>query len=145
MKMVVQFPSGISMGISHFLIEAFHTNSLKCYSFPATDVETIKRFVKKPMSKFVYVVVAQTLDERVPPFILQIFGTNGTLTAHGIIQRWEYTKSELQKYVISVKDSSFFLTNPIINIMQNILPEIKLEFHILRIQYIFLIRVAIDY
>lgn len=70
------------------------------YSFPATDVETIKRFVNEPKSKSVYVIIAQALDERVPPFILQIFGTNAKFDAYVITQRWQYTRLELQKYVL---------------------------------------------
>lgn len=43
--------------------------------------------------------MAQALDERVPPFILQVFGTNGKFTASDTVRRWHYEKLELQKYV----------------------------------------------
>lgn len=77
------------------------------YSFKATDVDTIKRFVEEPKSKNVYVIVAQALNERVPPFILQIYGSNSKFTACDTIRRWDYTKFHLEKYVFSVKCSCF--------------------------------------
>lgn len=70
------------------------------FSFIAKDFQNIKRFVQEPCSKSVYVIMAQVLDERVPPFILQMFGTNGSFTGGDVIRRWHYTKDELEKYVI---------------------------------------------
>lgn len=70
------------------------------FSFEATNADTIKRIAKEPISKSVYVIMAQALDERVPPFVLQINGTNGSFTACDVIRRWHYTKLELEKYVI---------------------------------------------
>lgn len=52
--------------------------------------------------------MAQALDERVPPFILQMFGTNGTSTACDTIRRWHYMEDELKKYVI-LHENIFFL------------------------------------
>lgn len=57
------------------------------FSFLANDAETIKQFVQHPQSKSVYVVMAQTLDESVPPFILQMFGTNNQFTSEDVIRR----------------------------------------------------------
>lgn len=66
-------------------------------SFIAKDAETIKRYVREPISRTVYVIMAQALDEKVPPFILQIFGCNGSFTAREVVDRWNYTKHELEK------------------------------------------------
>lgn len=83
--------------------QKFSTANNLIFSFIAKDAETIKEFVqdpiKNPKSKNVYVVMAQVLDERVPPFILQIFGTNSTFTACDTIHRWHYIKDELEKYI----------------------------------------------
>lgn len=68
-------------------------------SFDATDVDTIKGHVKEEKSRFVNVVIAQVLDERIPPFILQIFGTNSKNTACDTVRRWIFTLSELKKYI----------------------------------------------
>lgn len=70
----------------------------QCNSFIAEDSEARKRFVQEPFSKSVYVIMAQALDERVPPFVLQIYGTNGSFTACDVIRRWHHTKAELEKY-----------------------------------------------
>lgn len=69
-------------------------------SFLAKDAESIKEFVKMPTSKSVYLVMAQALDEKVPPFILQIYGSDAKFTAEDTVRRWHYTKLELEKYVL---------------------------------------------
>lgn len=70
------------------------------FSFIAKDAETIKDLVKKPVSKLVYVVMAQALDERVPPFVFQIYGTNNAFHGIDVVRRWNYTKTELERFVI---------------------------------------------
>lgn len=67
----------------------------KPFSFLAKDVETMKQCVQLPKSKNVYVVIAQALDESIPPFILQMFGTDSKFNGQDVIRRWEYTKSQL--------------------------------------------------
>lgn len=69
------------------------------FSFIAKNAEVIRQIVNsEPCSKSVYVVLAQVLDERIPPFILQMYGTNGSFTGGDVIRRWHYTKSELERY-----------------------------------------------
>lgn len=70
------------------------------FSFPASSVQNIEEFMKKEQAKIVYVVMAQSLKENVPPFILQIFGTNNRFTANMVTQRQKYTVQELKKYEI---------------------------------------------
>lgn len=67
------------------------------FSFEATDAQTIKSLIAQPKSKSVYVILAQALNEKIPPFILQIFGSNSTWKACDVVQRWHYTKQELRK------------------------------------------------
>lgn len=67
------------------------------FSFMATSADTIRQYIKEPMSKFVYIVMAQPLDEKIPPFLLQMFGTNSSFTTRDVIQRWQFTKSELER------------------------------------------------
>lgn len=66
------------------------------FTFIAKDVETMQNCVKLPQAKSVYVVMAQALDETIPPFILQMFGTNNQFNAQDVTRRWEYTKIDLQ-------------------------------------------------
>lgn len=66
-------------------------------SFVAKDAGTIERFIHMPKSKFVYVVMAQPLDETIPPFILQIFGAEATSNSRDVVNRWNFTKLELAK------------------------------------------------
>lgn len=67
------------------------------FSFLAKDSETIKQYVQQPKTKNVYVVIAQALDENIPPFILQMYGTNSQFKSQDVIRRWEYTKSQLEQ------------------------------------------------
>lgn len=67
------------------------------FSFEATNAEAMKHHVKGLKSRFVNTMIAQVLDEKIPPFILQIYGTNSKFTACDTVQRWNYTKTELLK------------------------------------------------
>lgn len=67
--------------------------------FLAIDENTIKNSLKNPASKFVYLVMAQPLDEKIPPFVLQMFGTNSEFKANDVIKRWEFTRLDLEKYI----------------------------------------------
>lgn len=69
------------------------------FTFMATNADKIKEHLQKSKSKLVYIVMAQSLDESIPPFLLQMFGTNSSFKAQDVIRRWEFTKSELKKYV----------------------------------------------
>lgn len=67
------------------------------FSFLATDADTIEKYLKLPMSHSVYLVMAQPLDEKVPPFVLQMFGTNQQFKSTDVNKRWLYMKSELER------------------------------------------------
>lgn len=67
------------------------------FSFPATDAEKIQEYLKGAKSKFAYIVMAQPLDESIPPFLLQMFGTNNDFTNYDVIQRWKLIKLQLEK------------------------------------------------
>lgn len=65
------------------------------FSYLAKYVETMKHYVQLSKSKSVYVVIAQALDESIPPFILQMFGTNNQFKSQDVVRRWRYTIAEL--------------------------------------------------
>lgn len=75
--------------------------SISSFSYIAKDAETIKKYVSAPdlypKSNFVYIVMAQTLNENIPPFILQMFGTNNKFKAQNVVKRWQFMKSELKR------------------------------------------------
>lgn len=70
------------------------------FTFMANTVDDIQNYSQKPLSTLVYVVLALPLKPGVPPFVVQIFGTDNTFTAENVIQRWKHTIQELKKYVI---------------------------------------------
>lgn len=67
------------------------------FTYIASSAEDIQRFIRYEKSSLVYLVLAQPLVEGVPPFILQIFGTNNKFTAQDVSRRWEHTMNELKK------------------------------------------------
>lgn len=69
-------------------------------SFSADDEIIIREHLKTAKTNAVYLVMAQPLDERLPPFVLQMFGTNNDFTAKNCLDRWRFMKIELQKYGI---------------------------------------------
>lgn len=46
--------------------------------------------------------MAQPLDERFPPFVLQLFSSNGSFTSKNVTNRWKHTETELAKYGIKI-------------------------------------------
>lgn len=66
-------------------------------SFKADSAESIIEHTKQPKSKLVYIVVAQTMNKNVTPFILQIFGTDNKFKTTSVLKRWIYTENELRK------------------------------------------------
>lgn len=71
------------------------------FTFMANSAEDIQNYAKQSKSTHVYIVLAQPLMPNVPPFILQIFGTNNTFTSRDVSHRWNKIVSELDKYLIS--------------------------------------------
>lgn len=66
-------------------------------TFKAESAEKMKEYLEKPLSKLVYIVVAQPLKEGVPPFILQLYGTDNKFDRNTVSKRWEHTVHELKK------------------------------------------------
>lgn len=80
------------------------TGSPKILSYEATSAETIINYMKNnKQSQLIYVVMAQPIDENLPPFILQLFGLDSSsFSAQDVVNRWKYIKDELAKFGISV-------------------------------------------
>lgn len=67
------------------------------FSFMANSAADIQKYIKMRASKYLYLVLAQPLMAKVPPFVLQVFGTDNTFTAIDVQRRWKYTLAELKK------------------------------------------------
>lgn len=67
------------------------------FTFMATDAEMIKKHLMMAKSNQVYLVMAQPLDEKIPPFVLQMFGTDSRFDANDVLKRWKHTITELKK------------------------------------------------
>lgn len=72
----------------------------KSFTFMAIDAETIKNHLMQKRSTVVYLVMAQPLNESIPPFVLQIFGSDNMFNTRDVVKRWNFTKAELEKYWI---------------------------------------------
>lgn len=66
-------------------------------TFKADTAEKMKEYMGRPLSTLVYIVVAQPLKEKTPPFILQMFGTDNRFNKNNVLQRWRHTIDELKK------------------------------------------------
>lgn len=66
-------------------------------SFMPRKAIEIKQQMTQPKSTMVYLVMAQPIMEGIPPFVLQLFGTDNTFTTEHVQQRWNHTLSELAK------------------------------------------------
>lgn len=70
------------------------------FTYLATSAEEIKKLVDNEKSTHVYLVLAQSIVEGVPPFILQMFGTNNKFTAENVVNRWKHTEEKLKRCAI---------------------------------------------
>lgn len=70
------------------------------YTSTARDVEEIKKYMEYDKSTLVYIVMATSLTEGVPPFVLQMFGTDNRFNSQNVVQRWDYTTEALKKYFL---------------------------------------------
>lgn len=72
------------------------------YTFLARSATEIKYNIdKKAKSSLVYVIMAQPLIPKAPPFLLQMFGTDNKFKAEDVLLRWKHTEQELKRYLKS--------------------------------------------
>lgn len=67
------------------------------FTFMARSADEIETNMENQLSSLVYIVMAHSLKENVPPFLLQIYGTNNRFTTLNVLDRWKHTKIELAK------------------------------------------------
>ncbi|XP_031620752.1 uncharacterized protein LOC116339177 [Contarinia nasturtii] len=78
----------------------------KQYVSTAENLEEIKQFMQHNKSTLVYIVLAVPMKEGIPPFLLQMFGTNNKFNTEHVIRRWNFIINELKKYGIRVRGFS---------------------------------------
>lgn len=67
------------------------------YSYIPSSLKDMEDQMMLPKSTHLYTVMAQPAKENVPPFMLQLFGTDSKFKSEHVQKRWEYTKEELKK------------------------------------------------
>lgn len=73
------------------------TGCPKAFTYMASNAESIKQHLMEAKSTTVYVVMAQPVDEKVPPFVLQMFGSDNKFRTKDVLKRWKNTSIELTK------------------------------------------------
>lgn len=73
------------------------TGMPKHSTYSAENLALIEEHMKNQVSSLVYVIMAQPVKENVPPFMLQIFGTDNSFRSSDVLNRWKYIREELDK------------------------------------------------
>lgn len=68
-------------------------------SYLARTLSDISKHMKNQLSSLVYLIMAQPVKPKCPPFVLQLFGTDNKFTSQNVLDRWEFTIQELKKWV----------------------------------------------
>lgn len=79
-----------------------NTGCPKRFQYTTRDEEEIKKYCRMTKSTHVYLVLAIPLKEGVPPFVLQLFGTDNCFTAQSVVKRWHHSIKKLKKYFLLV-------------------------------------------
>lgn len=68
------------------------------FTYLAQNADEIRSNMQKSKSSAVYIVMAQPLALNVPPFFLQLFGTDNKFKSSQVLSRWKHTIEELKRY-----------------------------------------------
>lgn len=94
-KAVYDVASNLLIGLSLPINQ--QTGMPQTSTFNARSLEEIEKHMSQSKSTHVYIVMAQPVIAHASPFILQIYGTNNKFKTVDVLNRWTYTKSELEK------------------------------------------------
>lgn len=67
------------------------------YTHLARNATEIQKNMQKKSSSSVYLLLAQPLKKGIPPFILQVYGTDNKFTTQSVLLRWKHTLHELER------------------------------------------------
>lgn len=73
------------------------TGCPRAHTYKATNAEIIKKHLMESKSTVLYIVMAQPINECIPPFVLQMYGSDNKFRTTDVLKRWKYTKTELGK------------------------------------------------
>lgn len=93
----IEFDSKSNQMIGLVLPTDPNTGMPTAFTYLARNVDEIQANMQRKMSTLVYIVLAQPLKKNVPPFLLQIFGTDNSFTSHDVLLRWKHTINELKR------------------------------------------------
>lgn len=68
-------------------------------TYTAKSLSDIEKHMKNRLSSLVYVIIAQPVRAKAPPFVLELFGTDNKFTATDVKNRWIHNVNELKKLV----------------------------------------------
>lgn len=66
---------------------------------PQTAQDINDQIKNNPMSTLVYIILAQPMCRKVPPFILAVFGTDNRFKTLDVLLRWRHMQDQLKRYV----------------------------------------------
>lgn len=66
-------------------------------SYVARTLSDMANHLKNPLSSLVYIVMAQPVKAKCPPFVLMLYGTDNKFKTTNVLDRWTYTIRELKK------------------------------------------------
>lgn len=64
------------------------------FTYLARNTDEIHDNMKCSKSTHVYMIMAQPLAKHVPPYVLQLFGTDNKFSTENILLRWKHTVEE---------------------------------------------------
>lgn len=67
------------------------------FTFLARNADEIQENMRKNKATLVYLVLAQPMKKGVPPYILQLFGTDNKFKTPNVHLRWKHTIIELKR------------------------------------------------
>lgn len=95
----VEFDPKTNQMVGLVLPTDFQTGMPMPFSYLARNTEEIHGNMKCNKSAHVYVIMAQPLVKHVPPYVLQLFGTDNKFSSENILLRWKHTVDELERYI----------------------------------------------
>lgn len=93
----IEFDSKSNQMVGPVLPFESNTGMPISFSHLARTTEEIQINMRKNVSNYVYVVMAQPLVANIPPLLIQMFGTDNKFKSHQVLKRWNHTVEELER------------------------------------------------
>lgn len=73
------------------------TGMPQTFTYKARSLDEIEKHMSNVKCNLVYIIMAQPVIANAPPYILQIYGTENKFKTVDVLNRWTFTKTELEK------------------------------------------------